>query len=75
VEINIMTTEEQDPFGLQPQPQPRMTPQDVYGGLQGGVGGSYFQLSPEAMQHMWAPRTPPQAPLQAPPPPEINPLV
>jgi hypothetical protein len=51
---------EQNPFELQPQQQPppqwggmpQIVPQ---GGAAGPEGGSSFQLSPEAMQMMWAP--------------------
>jgi hypothetical protein len=58
------------PFGVQPQPgMPQLTPQT---GEVPGAEGSYFTLSPEAMQMMWAP--PPQQ-IQAPPLPPIQPLV
>ena len=59
---------EPNPFELQPQqppPQwggmPQITPQTgeagQFGGLPPGPEGSYFTLSPEAMQMMWAPQT------------------
>jgi hypothetical protein len=69
------------PWGGMPQLVPQQEPSPLqaeapqnYGGLQQGVGGSYFALSPEAMQMMWAP--PPQPQIQAPPlPPPQQPLV
>ncbi len=78
-----MATEQQNPFELQPWGgMPQITPQQGaqqgelpqsgFGGLPPGVEGSYFQLSPEAMQMMWAPQT--QLPLPQ-PQPQINPLV
>jgi hypothetical protein len=70
---------EQNPFELQPQqppPQwggmPTITPQAGEAGL--GPEGSYFQLSPEAMQMMWAPQQQPQQ-IQLPPLPPPQPLV
>jgi hypothetical protein len=66
--------QEPNPFELTPQPQPppqwggmpQITPQQE-GGME---GGSYFELSPEAMQMMWAPQQ-----IQAPPLPPPQPLV
>ena len=62
---------QQNPFELQqPQPppqwggMPQLVPQE---GQPQGAGGSFFQLSPEAMQMMWAPQAPPP-PLPTPPP-------
>ena len=66
--------QEQNPFELQqPKPphqwggMPQITPQE---GQEAYAGGSHFELSPEAMQMMWAPQ--PQQQPQA-PPPQINP--
>jgi hypothetical protein len=79
---------EPNPFELQPQPpppqwggMPQITPQTgevpppgQFGGLPPDAGGSYFQLSPEAMQMMWAPQTQPQSLAPQPQlPPQINP--
>ena len=64
--------EQVNPFELQ-QPQqlppqwggmPQITPQ----GGEEGSGGSSFQLSPEAMQMLWAPQGQIQAPPLPPPP-------
>jgi hypothetical protein len=73
--MNIMATE-QNPFELEPiQPVPQwggmaqITPQG-----EGGVEGSYFSLSPEAMQMMWAPQTQqpfPQPQVPPPLPPQV----
>jgi hypothetical protein len=69
-----MANEEPNPFEVQPQPQslppqwggmPQITPQE---GQEPYAGGSFFQLSPEAMQMMWAPQQ--QQQIQ---PPQINP--
>lgn len=77
-----MAQEPTNPFELQPQQpppswggMPQITPQE---GQEPYVGGSHFQLSPEAMQMMWAPPgqtslVPQQLPL--PPQPQINPLM
>jgi hypothetical protein len=79
-----MAEEQVNPFEQQPaQPpkqfawggMPTITPQE---GQQANEGGSFFQLSPEAMGMMWAPQQPglmPQQQPQVPPPPQINPLV
>jgi hypothetical protein len=62
-----MPEQEPNPFELQPQPalggMPQLVPQQQ--GMQPGPEGSYFTLSPEAMQMMWAPQ--PQVQQQAPP--------
>jgi hypothetical protein len=81
-----MAEEQVNPFEQQPaQPpkqfawggMPTITPQE---GQQANEGGSYFALSPEAMQMMWAPQqqtslVPQQQPQVPPPQPQINPLV
>jgi hypothetical protein len=73
--------EQQNPFELQqpqqpPPPQwggmPTITPQE---GQEPYAGGSYFQLSPEAMQMMWAPPQGAQLMPQAPPLPTPPPIV
>ena len=54
-----MAEEQVDPFGVA-QPKPQQTAFEGmpsrFGGLPESEGGSYFQLSPEAMQMMWAPQ-------------------
>jgi hypothetical protein len=77
-----MAEEQVNPFEQQPPKQfawggmPTITPQE---GQDANVGGSSFQLSPEAMQMMWAPQTQPvglmpqpQTTIQQ---PQINPLI
>ena len=74
-----MATDPNNPFELpqQPQPQqqwggmPQITPQE---GQNPYAGGSHFELSPEAMQMMWAPQ-PPQPQVQLPPLPPPQPPV
>jgi hypothetical protein len=56
-----MAEEQVNPFEVQPTPprqfawggMPTITPQE---GQEPNAGGSSFQLSPEAMQMMWAPQ-------------------
>lgn len=75
-----MAEEQVNPFEVQPPARPgwggmpTITPQE---GQEPYAGGSHFELTPEAMQMMWAPPgqtglVPQQQPL---PPPQINPLV
>ena len=79
-----MAEEQVNPFAQQPT-QPKPPPQAAWGRMptitpqegQGAyAGGSSFQLSPEAMQMMWAPQQQPVVPQQPQiPPPQINPLM
>ena len=76
-----MAEEQVNPFEMQPPKQfawggmPTITPQEG----QATAGGSNFQLSPEAVQMMWAPQqtslVPQQQPQVAQPQPQINPLI
>lgn len=64
-------------FGAQPplrpwMPQPQIMPQ---GEGAPGEGGSHFELSPEAMQMMWAPQLQPQPQPQVQPLPPLQPPV
>jgi hypothetical protein len=78
-----MAEQEPNPFEVQPPPQqqkfawggmPTITPQE---GQVANEGGSFFQLSPEVAQMMWAPPQPSLVPQQQqkppPPPPQVNP--
>jgi hypothetical protein len=74
-----MAEEQVNPFETQPSPKQQ---QFAWGGMptitpQGGApeGGSFFQLSPEAMQMMWAPQPQAQPLMPQPQVPQINPLL